>query len=84
MSSGEVAYAERLEGLSAWTSPIGCPDGTIYFASAGKSYVIKAGPKLETLATNELGDPNYASPAVAGGKIYLKGNKNLFCIGKKP
>ncbi|MCX7044638.1 MAG: PQQ-like beta-propeller repeat protein [Candidatus Sumerlaeota bacterium] len=83
LSNGEVVFSERLEGISTHASPITTPDGRIYFASAGKSVVIKAGPKLEILARNDLADPNFASPAVSGGRIFLKGTKNLFCIGKK-
>jgi hypothetical protein len=35
------------------------------------------------LATNDLGDPSPASPAGAGGRIYLKGQRYLWCVGKK-
>jgi hypothetical protein len=36
------------------------------------------------LAVNDLGDGNHPSPAVAGGKLYLEGMKDIFCIGNKP
>jgi hypothetical protein len=56
-----------------------------YFASAGMSYVLKPGPKLDIVATNELKDPNKAaSPAVTEGRIYLRGVNLLYCIGKQP
>jgi len=58
-------------------------EGRIYFASGGKSVVIAAGPKFELLATNDLGDPSKASAAVADGRIYIKGGRNLYCIGEK-
>jgi hypothetical protein len=51
--------------------------------SAGKSCVVKAGDKLEIFATNEIGEENRASPAVSDGKIFLRGDLNLYCIGKK-
>lgn len=82
-SSGEQVFKERLPGLDHAISPVAAQDGKIYLASAGKSYVLQAGPKLKILATNDLGDPGKASPAVAAGKIYLKGGRYLFCIGKK-
>ena len=56
-------------------------NGRIYFASAGKSFVVKAGAAFDILATNDLGDGGPASPAAADGKIYLKGRKSLYCIG---
>ena len=53
----------------------------LYLAGAGKSYVVKVGATLEILSVNDLGDPGSASPAVAGGKLFLKGRKWLFCVG---
>jgi outer membrane protein assembly factor BamB len=84
LDSGAVAYSERLpNGVDHSASPLVTPEGRIYFASGGKSAVIAPGPKFEVLATSDLGDPGRASAAVAGGRIYIKGGKNLYCIGKK-
>ena len=74
---------ERLTGVSIHVSPIAAPDGRIYLASAGKSYVVRAGEKFEILATNDLGDDSPASPAVADGRMFLKGRKMLYCVGEK-
>ena len=88
LSTGELVFNERLPGVSTWASPFATPDGTIYFASAGKSHVIKVGGEggtnLVVLATNDIGEENRATPAVADGKIILRGNKNLYCIGNTP
>jgi outer membrane protein assembly factor BamB len=83
LATGEEVFSERLTGVSTASSPVATPDGRVYLASAGKSYVLKAGPKLDILAVNDLGDSGHASPAVAGGRIFLKGRKWLFCIGPK-
>ncbi len=87
LATGEVVFSERLEGVSTASSPFTTPDGRIYLANAGKTFVLKAGPKLEVLATNDLGDVTDASAspsaAVADGHIYLKGRQYLHCIGKK-
>ena len=69
--------------MSTYASPFATADGRIYFASAGRTYVLKAGDKLEVLATNDLEEDNRASAAVSGGRIYLRGDKNLTCIGAK-
>jgi outer membrane protein assembly factor BamB len=84
LSTGEVVYSERMPGISASSSPLATSDGRIYLASAGKSYVLSSGPKLEILSVNDLGDGGPASPAVADGKLFLKGRKWLFCVGNKP
>lgn len=84
LATGERVYSERLEGASSLASPIASADGRIYFASAEKSYVIKAGPKFEILATNDLGgSANGSSPAVSTGKLFVRGQEFLYCIGKK-
>jgi hypothetical protein len=83
LATGEVVFSERLEGVATAPSPFTTPEGRIYLASAGKTFVLKAGPKLDVLATNDLGDGSQASAAVAGGRIYFKGRQYLYCVGKK-
>jgi outer membrane protein assembly factor BamB len=83
LSTGAVVYSERLPGVSVHASPVAAPGGRIYLASAGKSFVVKAGEKFEILATNDLGDDSLASPAVANGRMFLKGRKMLYCVALK-
>ena len=59
------------------------PDGRLYFATGGKSIVVKVGPEFESFAVTDLGDGGAASPAVAHGRLYIKGSKHLFCIGHR-
>ena len=44
--------------------------------------VLKRGPEIKVLAINELNETFYASPAIVGDAIYLRGNKHLFCFAK--
>lgn len=84
LTTGKKAFAERLpDGMNSSGSPVATADGRLYFAGGGKSAVVPVGPKFETLATNDLGDDSAASPAVANGRLYLKGGKYLYCIGKE-
>jgi outer membrane protein assembly factor BamB len=90
VSDGQQVFEERVAGIPTYPSPVVTKDGRIYFASAGKSCVVKAGPKFEVLATNDLGEGERnewtrtgPSPAVAQGKLFLRGPKSLSCIGKK-
>ena len=82
ITSGKESYATRLNGVSTASSPIVTPQGRIYFASSGKTFVVQAGAKFELLATNDLGEPTYASAAASEGGLYLKGQKHLFCVGE--
>jgi outer membrane protein assembly factor BamB len=83
MATGEAVFTRRFPGVEVRASPFTTPEGRIYLASAGKTYVLQAGPKPEVLAVNDLGDASPASAAVAGGRIYLKGERFLYCIGGK-
>jgi outer membrane protein assembly factor BamB len=84
LSDGEVVYSERLpSGIELAASPILTPEKNLLFASGGKSIVVPAGPTFEIAATSELNDASPASPAAAGGRIYIKGAKYLYCIGSK-
>lgn len=83
-SDGEQIYAKRLDGLgSTWASPIVDGHGRLYFATAGRSYVLRSGPEFEVLGVNDLGDVNHPSPAVATGKMFFVGMKNVYCVAKK-
>jgi outer membrane protein assembly factor BamB len=56
-------------------------DGKILLTSEdGDTFFVKAGPTHEVLRTNSLGEPVYASPAVAAGKIFIRGEKHLYAI----
>jgi hypothetical protein len=82
MATGKEMYSERLQDISTtWASPIADPKGRLFFANAGKSYVIQAGPECRILAINDLGDGNHPSPAAAKGRLFLVGMKNIYCIG---
>ena len=59
-------------------------DGKIFITSEeGDTYVIQAGPEYKVLATNSLDEPVYASLAVAGGSLYIRGVNNLYKIKGK-
>jgi outer membrane protein assembly factor BamB len=84
METGELIYEKRLPRISPSTSPIATADGRIYFAGCGRSYVIKAGPTCEVLGTGDLDEPHaFVTPAISGGRMFIKGKSYLWCIGKK-
>ncbi len=59
-------------------------DGKVYLVGrdTGVVNVIKAGKVYELLAANTLPDTLPASPAISGGRIYLRGLKSLWALGK--
>ena len=79
-STGNRLWQERL-GRHFSTSLV-TANGLVYLqADDGIMKVIRPGPTLEVIAENVLGEFSYASPAIADGKIYLRGERHLFCIG---
>jgi hypothetical protein len=50
----------------------------------GDTFVIKAGPTHEILRTNSVGEPVYASLALANGTVYIRGARHLFAIRHSP
>jgi outer membrane protein assembly factor BamB len=84
IESGKKVYQERVSELSSnWASPVADAAGHIFLASGGTSLVVEAGPEYKVLAVNKLNDPNHASPAIAGDRIYIAGEKRLYAVGKK-
>ena len=65
-------------------SPIAFDDKILLTSEDGDTFIVKAGPVHEVLRTNSVGEPVYASPAVADGTIYIRGDRHLFAIGHKP
>ena len=60
--------------------------GNLYFVSQHNgTYVVAASPKFELVAHNVFADDDSranASPAVSDGQIFLRTDRNLYCIGK--
>lgn len=85
VKTGEILKQERLKGAPGayYSSPIGA-DGKIYAISEeGKAAVIGAGAQWELLAVNNLRDGCKATPAVAGGRLYVRTYSALYCFQNK-
>jgi outer membrane protein assembly factor BamB len=78
--TGKVLWKQKL-GRHHSASAVATADGKLYFISdAGETFVIKAGPKYELVSKNDLGEECYASPALSGGQIFIRGLNHLYCI----
>ena len=44
----------------------------------GVVFVLKSGKDWTVIASNDLGEPIYATPALSEGRIYVRGQKSLF------
>jgi hypothetical protein len=80
--SGEIIWQERVGG-NFCASPV-YADGRIYFLNeAGETSVIESGPIFKVVARNSLREKCQASMAVSQGRLFVRTEKNLFCISSK-
>src|SRR5205085_8473181 len=80
--TGQEHYSERTTPDRHRASPV-YADGYLYTtARNGKISVIRAGKEMVSEAVNDMGEEISASPAISGGKIYIRTFKNLYAIGK--
>ena len=79
--TGKVIYQARLPVPTKFTaSPVAFEGKILIVSEDGDSFILKAGQAPDVLQVNSLGEPIYASPAISSGKIFLRGEKHLYCI----
>lgn len=81
--TGERHYMERTNRQRHRASPV-YANGHIYLAARdGKVTVVKAGPKFEIVAENELKEDISSSLAIADGTLYIRTFQQLWAIREK-
>ena len=79
--SGKIAWQERMGEHHA---SLVSANGLVYFLNDnGVTHVVRPGPAYDLVARNELGERTFASPAISDGRLLLRGDHHLFCLGKK-
>jgi outer membrane protein assembly factor BamB len=82
--TGKRGWFERLPDAAFTASPVLIDDKVYAASEEGDVFVFTASPgAFQLLARNRLGEVVRASPAVADGRLYIRGQNHLFCIGKK-
>ena len=76
-----VIDRERLPGVTNFYASPSAGAGRVYLVDrAGTTLVLKAGDKVEILATNKLGDGIDASPVLVGKQLILRSEKFVWCV----
>jgi outer membrane protein assembly factor BamB len=79
VASGRRLWQERLRG--SFTASLVAGDGKLYATSEqGRVYVIALGEQFKLLATNRLDERCLATPAIAGGELFVRTQSRLYCI----
>ena len=79
--TGEKQWEKEFDN-EIWSSPV-IAEGKLYIVDKeGITHIMKADKSGTVIAEPELGEQGFALPAFADGVIYLRGTKNLYCIGE--
>ena len=84
LETGKLIWEERLHGPAAksdnWSSMV-VADAKLYAINqGGDSFVLRASPNFEVLATNSISEPTIASMAVSNGDLFIRTHKALWCF----
>jgi outer membrane protein assembly factor BamB len=81
--SGEVIWEQEFDdGFNSSPALVG--DRVYAIDLSGNVHIFDAKADIyHEIATIEMGEPVYATPAFAGNRIYIRGDEYLYCIGKE-
>jgi outer membrane protein assembly factor BamB len=78
-STGRLAWQEKTGEQHASLISGG---GLVYFLNdAGTTTVVRPGPVFQAVATNALEEVCFASPAASDGRLFIRSEAHLYCIG---
>jgi outer membrane protein assembly factor BamB len=89
-TEGHLICRELATGGKVWdhafetefqATPLVVGDRMYLFSQPGKVFVVAVGREFKELASFEMGEEIYASPAVAGGRMYVRTKTALFGLG---
>lgn len=78
--TGEVRWQEQLEG-TFYGSPVLVGDRLYCASKEGNMFVLAAKPEFKLLAKFSLGEPSFATPAVANGVMFVRTHSRLMAVG---
>ncbi len=91
-SDGRLSCFDAATGAGAWkasveaggefqASPSLAGGVLLLVSTAGDLIAIRDGSEFQELWRTQLEDEFYASPAFAKGRLYLRGNRSVWCLG---
>jgi outer membrane protein assembly factor BamB len=90
-SAGDVVCLDAVTGDVKWekefdqgfnSSPVLVGDRIYAIDLAGIVHIFGAAAEYKELGTIAMGEPVYATPAFVDGRIYIRGEEALYCIGE--
>lgn len=82
-ATGKEIFREKIGARGQYAaSPIAAGDKIIVASVRGTVTVIRVHDELQILARNEFKEKIFATPALAGNKIYLRTDRHLYALGE--
>ena len=81
-NTGETVWTEKVGG-AYYGSPVLAGDTIWCMSKKGELVGIAASEKFKLVGRLDLGEATHATPAIAGGKMYLRTMTQLICVGKR-
>jgi outer membrane protein assembly factor BamB len=80
--TGKILWTKNFK-RGFWSSPTLVGENVYLTDNKGKTVIFKLAETYQAVGEGNLGEPVITSPAISDSKIYLRGEKNLYCIGQK-
>jgi outer membrane protein assembly factor BamB len=88
LATGRTVWEERLPATASageiWGSMVRAGDLLYVVNQSGDTFVLKASPKFELIATNPVGELSNSTPALSRGQVFLRTHQSLWCFGQPP
>ena len=82
-ATGERVYRTRVKDMSTVAASLWADDDRVFILDEnGTTHVIQSGPEFNEIATNSIKDLFWATPAIAGDSLLLRGVEKLYCVRK--
>jgi len=79
--SGEILWEHEFDN-SIYASPIITEDKVYLLDKKGVMHIFKVAGEYISVSEPELGENSVCTPAFANGRIYIRGQEHLYCIGE--
>ena len=82
-ADGKQVWQKRVGGAYYGGSPVRAADKLFIVDEGGTVYCLAAGPEFQELGRTELGEECRSTPAIAGGRMYIRTMSHLLSVGGK-
>ena len=80
-AGGDIYWTHEYGG-SSYSSPVYAAGRIYWMDKSGVMHIFQAGTEFIPVADPPLGEASWAVPAFVDGRIYIRGEQHLYCIGE--